>query len=302
MDKYEAGTSFGPLPGMKTIIALIIDPEQSRKFIKYSIQLSESLGSRLRLLYVEDPEPYPLGSMKLSGQALLEIQKSLKNKIRRTKNLLSKITEEVRLQLGSELRIEISGYIGKDQDILDKLIADKPDSCMVIVEDRESDSNWNKKDGTRGIMQSVECPVLVIPASSSFESFDKIVYVTDFQQEDISVMKSVIATMKPFHPQLTALHLSKDLDFETKVKQEGFQHLLEEITDYEMIRFESLAEDEGEDMATSINNYYRTSGADLIVLLKENTGFLQQIFNVSPTFKILNQVELPVLLYHQNNH
>jgi len=49
------------------IIALIIDPEHSNGLIKYSIQLAERLGSYLHLLYVENPDPFPLGTKNLSG-------------------------------------------------------------------------------------------------------------------------------------------------------------------------------------------------------------------------------------------
>lgn len=283
---------------MKTLIALIKNPEESKGFIRYSIQLAEKLESNLHLLHTADLEGYPLGTSNISGQAYMEMKSSLENRAKRVKDLLYKYSEEIAQELTTKVHVDVSAEIGKESLILNGMIDDFLEGSMVVLEGHAEEDVWYKHDQTKNIVLSVSCPVWVIPAASTFNSFHRIVYASDYSKEDMAVLNRVIRILKPFSPQLTALHVTDDMDFDLKVKQAGFQKMLQEKTQYDRIMVETLVENVGEDMSSAISNYCQKFGTDLIVLLQENTGFLKKIFTESPTVKILKQVELPVLVYH----
>ena len=281
---------------MKTIIALISNPKESRLFIEHAVSMARKFNSILHLLYVENPSTYPLGAANLSGQAYEQTQLGLVNRAKQAKEQLTKYVEGLMKQVPVKVPVDVSADIGKESVILNRMAKD-PNAYMVFLENQESGSAWFRNENARSIALSVSCPVWVFPRSFSFGSFDRIVYVTDYNKEDISVLKSLIRTMHPFEPQIVALHITDDLDFDSKVKQKGFLKMVKDQTSYDRIHVETLIGKEGENMASIIHNYCEVGGADLIVLLKENGGFLQKLFTKSPAEKILSHVELPVLIY-----
>lgn len=284
---------------MKNLITLITQPKKSGDIIAYSIQLAELLGSKLHLLYVEDPDPYPLGMTNASGRAFQDLRDGFeKRKEILVEQFLDQAAENSHLA-GGRVIVDVSVDQGKATDILNRMISDFQEASMVLVDYQEEEYIWYKNEKTRSVVMSVNCPVWVLPSSRSFTPFLSIVYATDYQKEDIPFLKKLIGALEPFLPQITALHVTDDVDFDMKLKQAGFQKMIQEEMGNDRVRVETLAEDEGEDLAKAINDYCRKSGTDLLVLLKENDGFLKRIFTESLTEKTLKQAQLPLLVFHQ---
>ena len=282
---------------MRTIIALVSNPQEARLFIEYSVNLAESFTSTLHILHVEKPATDPLGTANLSGQAYEQIQQGMLNRSMQAKQELRKYVEDLMKQMPLKVPVTVSAEIGKESVVLNRIVKN-PNEYMLVLENQQPGSAWFSDEDTRSIALSVSCPVWIFPRSFNSRSFDRIVYVTDYNKEDMQVLKSLVKTMQPFEPQVIALHITDDLDFDSKVKQKGFQEMIVEQTSYERIQVETLFENDSEDMAGMVHAYCDIAGADLIVMLQENRSFLQKLFTKSTAEKILSHIELPVLIYN----
>jgi nucleotide-binding universal stress UspA family protein len=125
-----------------------------------------------------------------------------------------------------------------------------------------------------------------------------VIYATDYNEEDIPTLKELIRLTYFNSPTITALHITENIDFDLRIKNAGFQKMLESQVDYDNIRVKALVEDQGDDMVSLINDYATRENADLIVVLKENRRFLERLFKPSSSEKIIEKANRPVLVYH----
>jgi hypothetical protein len=102
-----------------------------------------------------------------------------------------------------------------------------------------------------------------------------------------------------FPANITAVHITADPGFEEKVKGEGFAGMIREETGYEMISVKVLQQQKGEPLITELHNFALMMDADLVVLLRENRGFLDRLFHGSRSEKIARETKLPVLIYNE---
>jgi nucleotide-binding universal stress UspA family protein len=283
---------------MKALVTMIDEPEGSRGFIEYAVRLAKDLKIHVHLLYVENPNNYALGTPNLTGASAVQLQRSLEERIKHARATLGWHVDDLKDQISGEITVDISAEIDIERSVLERMTGENEDQ-MVVTESGGIESFWAGGSSTREIIRAVSCPVWVIPTDAMYQPFSRIIYATDYHQEDIPTLMKVISLTRPFAPRITAIHITDSVDFDLKVKEAGFQEMIRKRTDYQKIHLETLIEKEGDHIAELINSYAEREGADLIVMLKENRNFLERIFRSSSTRKIIKHVQTPVLVYHE---
>jgi len=283
---------------MKALIAMIYEPEGSKGLIEYTVKLAKDLKTNVHLLYVENPNNYPLGTPNLTGAATAQLQRTLEERVRSARTTLGRHVEELMGQIAGDIHIDISTEIDVESSVVERMIRDNEDQ-MVILESHGIESFWAGGSSTREIVRTVYCPIWVVPPDAGYGTFRQIIYATDYNEEDIPTLMKLIDLTRPFKPHITALHITDSADFDLRVKEAGFQEIIKTKTDYRKIHVETLIEKDTEDIAQLINDYATRTGADLIVVLKENRHFLERIFKSSSTDKIIKHTRIPVLVYHE---
>ncbi|MFP4025486.1 MAG: universal stress protein [Thiohalospira sp.] len=283
---------------MKTLLAVINESEHSKKFIKYAAQLSKDLNTNLKLLAVQNPHAYSIGTQDPSGAAVVNAQEILEEIAQKTKQDLLKLSKEANAELPFNINIDVLSEIGITKLIVDELVSNNKVD-MVIIESKLSVSFWAQSSTNKDIIYDINCPVWVIPKEAEYVPSSKIVYATNYKEEDISTMKKLLKLVQTFNPEIVALHITDTIDFEEKVKKEGFLETLQKNTGYSKIKIKVLKERENDNVAQLINDYSSDIDANLIVLLKENRHFLDRLFNPSSTKKLIKEAKLPVLIFHE---
>lgn len=282
---------------MRTLLGFIRNPEEARAFVTYLLEMSGDLNTNIHLLYAENAANYPLGSPKLTGVAVANLQKSLETKIEEGKKTLEDLVHNIMPGMAEKVAVEISTAIGNEVAIVSEML-ESGKIQMLAIDTRESDGFWWKDTLVLTMVRNMDCPVWVIPENSEYHSFRKIIYATDYLEEDIPTLQKLIDLTHRLYPKILALHISDNADFELRVKTAGFQKMLETKTAYNNITAKALVERNGEDLVQLINSYAALNKADLVVVLKENKSFLDRVFNPSSSEKILKASNNPVLVYH----
>jgi nucleotide-binding universal stress UspA family protein len=285
---------------MDTLLALVKEPDDAKELVKFAINLASDLSLNLKLLYVQDPANYPFGGPGMTGEASVRIEINMENLIRDAEQKLTKLMEEYG---DKNVSVEISTETGIIKPIIEKLLADKRIN-MLIQESIDRDGFWTQNSTYMDIARNVKCPVWIIPEKSEYRSFREIIYATDYQEEDLSTLQKLIGLTQQFSPNITALHITQNMDFEVRIKKAGFQEMVYMKTGYDRVRVESLMERSGDDIGQMIKQYAGQIHADLIVVLKENRPFIERLFTSSVTRQINQKAEIPVLIFHEleNNH
>jgi nucleotide-binding universal stress UspA family protein len=279
---------------MGNLLAIVKDPKDSKEFVKYALNLASDLQISLHLLYVQDPANYALGSSGITGNAQVQIELNLKKMAEEAKKIL---VDLVRDYASSELLVRISTETGIIRTIIEGLIENEKIN-MVLLESRETDGFWTQNSTDMEIIRNVKCPVWIIPKKSGYKPFREIIYATDYKEEDLVTLKKLIGLTQGFSPGITALHITDDYDFDTRIRKEGFHEIVQRKTSYDKISLKSLVNNEGKDLGPLINDYASLINADLIVVLKENHHFIERLFRSSATKAIVQQANIPVLVYH----
>ncbi len=283
---------------MKTLLAVIRDPGSSEGFIRYLIDLARDLGTRVHLLYVENPAQYPLGTPDTTGVAVANLQKSLEAKVEDARDTLNRHLELLMPKIAGEVIVEVSSEVGNELVIIDGLV-DDGEAEMLALEYRQVSGFWQKDSFVKEMMRNIRCPVWVVPENTQYQGLHRIVYATDYHEEDLRTMKRLIRLTLPFSPEIEALHITDSVDFDEKVKKAGFQKMLETRTGYRQISLTTLMEHNGHNMTELINSYASRTKTDLIVVLKENKNFLERIFRPSHSEKMVEESEKPILVFHE---
>lgn len=158
---------------------------------------------------------------------------------------------------------------------------------------------WMQNSAIMEVVRNVPCPVYIIPPDARYNPLEKIIYATDYSEEDIPTLKSLIELAKPFDPEILALHISDDDEFDKKLKSEGFARMLGEKTGYNKVSVMMITEADGKDPVESLVKEAEKAKANLIVVLKENENFFERLFKSSFTAELINSTQLPVLVFHK---
>jgi nucleotide-binding universal stress UspA family protein len=281
---------------MKNLLAIINDANESKEFIRYVANMAIDLNANVKLLYVQEPF-YPIGgAVGATGAVYAEVHQN-QEALSTAKEILLKHISDITSILPDSLVINISTEYGNTSLIAKEFVSDKK-ADMLVLEGQENEGFWEQSSGNKEIISQVECPVLIIPNHAFFKAFTEIIYATDYNEEDITGLKKLLSFAQPFSPNITALHITDNIDFKAKVEQAGFLDMLHKRTNYEKLSVRILDESSNDDIAQLINDYASLINADLIVVLKENKTFFERIFQTDSVKEIIKESMLPVLVFH----
>ena len=283
---------------MKTLLAIIRDPHESDGFIRYLVDLARDLDTRVHLLYIENPAQYPLGAPDTTGVAVANLQKSLEVKVKEAQKILNQHLQKMMPKIAGEVIAEVSGRVGNEVILIDEMV-EANEAPMLALEYKHMSGFWQKDTFVKEMMRNIKCPVWVVPENIEYNGLHHIVYATDYHEEDIPTLRRLVDLTRSFSPEIEALHITDDIDFDEKVKKAGFQKMLETKTGYQRISLTTLRDHKGHDMTGLISSYASRTKTDLIAVLKENKNFLERIFHPSSSEKIVEESDKTILVFHE---
>ncbi len=281
---------------MKTLLTLFDNPDISKEYVRYAIFLAKDLKANLKLIFVQNPQVIPLVAPGTGSTADVHIHEDIEALARSVKNSVDESIRDIREEISSQVKIEYQSETGSASKILeDNLSSGKVD--LVLVEGESDKPFWLQTNKNYELIESARCPVLVVAPNTDYRPLKKIVYATDYKEEDIKTLKALVNLTKPFVTDVLALHISESMDFEEKVKQVGFNEMLKQKIGLNNISLKVLNDKKGKEVVEIINDEVEKIDANLIVVLKENRNFFERIFKSSFTTDVIKNVELPVLVF-----
>jgi nucleotide-binding universal stress UspA family protein len=285
---------------MKTLLAIINEPKQSKKFLRYVARLAIDLQAVVKVLHVQALTNYPMGIVASTEMPSLEALQAMEKKTKVSKDSLEKSIKEIEIELSNNVFTGSSSEIGNAAVTAEQLVSENKVD-MVVMEGQQDESFWTQTTTNMDVIQKVKCPVWIIPKDAIYTPFIEIVYATDYKKEDIANLKKLIGLFPDTFPGITALHITDNIEFEEEVKKSGFVERLRTQTSYPKLKVKAIYQSNHDDLIELITDFASKNTANLIVVLKENESFFERIFKPSHTKKILKNTELPVLVYHEKN-
>jgi nucleotide-binding universal stress UspA family protein len=282
---------------MKTLLTLFDNPDVSKEFVRYAVFLAMDMKASVKLIFVQNPQVIPLVAPGNRSTAEAHIHEDIKALARSVEKSVDEIIRDIREELSAEIKIDYLSETGSASQVLEENMArDKIE--MVLVEGEPDKPFWLQTNKNYELIENAKCPVLIVEPNTKYQPLEKIVYATDYKEEDIKTLKKLISLTKPFVTDILALHISKSMDFEEKVKEAGFNEMLKQKTNFNNISLKVLIDEQDKMVAELINDEVNKLDANLIVVLRDNRNFFERIFTSSFTAEVVKNVKLPVLVFH----
>ncbi|MEO0330251.1 MAG: universal stress protein [Bacteroidota bacterium] len=150
---------------------------------------------------------------------------------------------------------------------------------------------------TAKTIKQAPCPVLCIPTAADYHIPQKIMYATDYQQEDIDVLTRLTLFAEPFKARLHVVHLSHHNNLREQAAYQDFQKQVKDALPQAQLQFEKRAYED--DIAHSVDQHAIDQSMDIVALLHQRRNFFERLLEGSTVKDISYFATYPVLVYRE---
>ncbi len=275
---------------MKKLLCPIDFSEVSINALEFAVAIGEKEKSTLTLINVVTPSNF---NKILNTNHVKEEYEQLLSTI---EIKLSAISKEI-IKISKKKGLMACDYIVKSGDIID-ILSDivATEKYDLIVTGATGHSAYKKKylGGTaEKIIQHMRCSILCVPENYNFHGINKIVYATDYLEEDKLAIQQLITMAVLFEAKVNILHVSHHNDTIDKAIFEEFKDELMSFIKYDNISFDRVVFDH---VANGIDEHMKKTDSDLLVFLSKKINFLESLYHKSLTLHLEKFTDYPLMI------
>lgn len=260
--------------------------ECSLNAIEFATRLGEKYNAELVLFHVLNREDYEkISPNDPKGKNQLEF---VTEKLR---NLKTAVTDEALGKgLGSCLIAIKEGDVVKETL---KYAADIRANLIIVGTEGVNDFRENII-GSRAsnIVEKSSQDVLVVPRKVYFRSPRKLVYASDYMEEDKLAIQKVVEVARFFDSEIDVIHASSTHKALDKSLHMTMVDEIRPFIKYEKVNF--VLKSFRDDLALGLENYLQTAKGDILVTLSEKKSFFDQIFSKNLSKKMAYFINKPL--------
>lgn len=149
------------------------------------------------------------------------------------------------------------------------------------------------------VLEKSPCPVMVIPENAKFKNIDKIVFATNFRDNDFNSIASLVKIAALFNSKIMIVHVSQvapTRDYESDLMQWYKEELKKKANiEYKNISFHDLV---GGNVDYELEDFIEKNNVDLLALSMRKRNVLSKLFDRSLTKKMAYHSHTPLLAFH----
>ena len=174
----------------------------------------------------------------------------------------------------------------------------KPELLVVGTRGKSREKEAILGGTTKSLLKRSPIPLMAIHEYKNQKGFDKVLYASDFREDDILALKKLVQLMTPYEPEIQILHINTASEYGGNEKIEWFKELVKENIDYDRISFEIIHSDT---IYYSLYKHMSQDNFDLLVMLeKERSGIIDKLFHEDLVKKMEYRTWIPLLSYNEN--
>lgn len=280
---------------MKTILYATDFSDNTLNALQYAYQLSVKTGAELIVFHVLD-FPTILNSPSKSP-TFFDIEKDIE---KLTKDKLQYFCED---NLEEHALIENIRYeVDQDPSHVNAIVAmiKKCNADLVVMGTKGESRLYELLIGstTQDVLEKAECPVLCVPKESPYKTPTNIVYATDFDEDDISVIHELMEIAILFSAKITILHFTIEGEYSAEKKMEHFKEMLQENVNYRKLKFELHV---ANNIYKQLNEYLVTHNVSIVAMLeRKNQNVFDSWFHKDLVERMEYHISVPLLSFNKN--
>ena len=275
---------------MNSILCPVDFSGTSINALEFAAKIGEQHNSKIELLYVFNEKEFN----KLLGEDLKSL--SYKQLLAKAENRLDKLVENIRKESIPRglVKADYEVSLGKlNEAIIDRAKTGKHQLIVMgtngVSDIREAVVGSN----TIQVIDKADCPVICVPNNAVYNGFRNIVYATDYQEEDKLAIQQVVAFATAYNSRIHILHVSHNDEIIEKAVYNDFIEELTSFIRYDKVSFEHKVVKS--DVSRGIEEYMNEKNAELLVVLRKNRNFFENLVHRSITRKLSYLTDHPLL-------
>jgi nucleotide-binding universal stress UspA family protein len=257
---------------MKKILCPVDFSSASLNALEFAVGIGEHEKSCITLVNIFTPSDF---NKILEKQHVKEEYEILLN-IAESK--LKAMAEEIELLSGSKLAE--CNYLLKSGETTEQLAEIVKEGGYDLIVTGMTGHSAEKRKYLAGkaqtIIREMGCSVLCVPEDYSYKGIKKLVYATDYQEEDKLAIQQITTLAEHLGATVTFLHVSHHNDSIDKAMFEEFKRELTKFIDDKPVAFERVV---FHNVAEGLTRYMKEQSADLLILLNKKLNFMQSLFH-----------------------
>jgi nucleotide-binding universal stress UspA family protein len=277
---------------MKTILFPTDFSANSIHASRYAAMLATKTGAKIIILHGY-PIPIPIANEQ---QLIFDTEISvLKSEVDATENLgvfTQKFITDTHLTSTNITQMIEYGLLS---DVIIK-VANSTDIDCIVMGTKGIDDAIDRWIGTNAqrVIESVECPVWLIPEKTPINLPKSILYAADFEEDEALATKKILEIAHPLGATCNVIHIHEKFETNTFNTIEKEVADLENTFGNEDVTFKNLNK---EGVIDSLEVYIKTNKPDVLALAVYEKSFLRKMFNASISQYFVEDASLPMLTF-----
>ncbi|RVU24065.1 hypothetical protein EOJ36_09050 [Sandaracinomonas limnophila] len=279
---------------MKNILIATDFSEGSKNAIEHARKIAKQLKAKLIYLHAHYPI-VPTNYLDPNGIYLSTPETDIQGTLKDLKKALSHFQEEDKKDgISSEIRVELGDLSSCIQTI------EEQEKLDLVIISKTSQTNFLDKligSTAKGLLHDLHVPLLIIPSNFHADIFEKVLYATQLEFDEIPYIKSALKWSEKGKNKLTIAHL--DEEFETDlIPNHQFLEEIKEALKKEEVYYKNA---DTKSFKPGIIRLIKDENASLICLTTHKRNLLTQIVSPSKTRDAIDYLPIPVLVFNAPN-
>lgn len=275
---------------MKKILFPTDFSDASKNAFIYALKLAKNIDAEIITLHVYELPPIdyievPVYLLKVYEITELSNFENYKHQV----PVLRKIAEDNHLE-----NIKISNVLDNGSLIDNILKITKEDKIDYIVMGTKGATGFASTflgSNTTKIMNETKTVVLAIPEHCQYEPIKKILFTTQFKDEDVEVLKKVIDLAKVFHSHVDCLYVKKESDRDNEKNINKWKKIFKD----DSVDFHIVLSNDAEGI---ILNFIDIHKINMITMHVHHKNFFEKLFHISLSKRLAFHITIPILAIH----
>ncbi len=287
---------------MKKIVVPVDFSENTECACNYAIHFAEKEETEVMLFHAY---MYPIASADMTDdvvdsstlitpEIMDSIEKAAKAGMKRLKDKLEKKLKYDEIKNIHLITKVVNGMA--EYEILDLCDSYHPDIIIMNSSGQGHKSGRILGSIALKILKHATIPVLTIPENTEYAQIQNVLYITDFDESDISAVENLVKILIPFKVKIHCLHVehsNKDL-IDNMLMDYLREHFEDEFK--KGLMFFDVVQDK--DVLKAVEEYIKDKEINIVALLHHKRGLLSKLFHPSMTKKVFYHTDLPLLTFH----
>lgn len=145
------------------------------------------------------------------------------------------------------------------------------------------------------VARNAHCPVLLIPRKYRFSGYKKVLYASNIEDFDESMLQNLVDFTWDYNPEISLVHINENKEKDYEVIEEEYEQFFREKTPYCGLKFVKI---EGKTIIKGLQQYAYENDIDLIVMATKHRDWMDDIFHKSMTKRMVLNSTIPLLVMH----